>query len=101
MAKEGPPPANWVVMQEILRYLIRHPDAKDTIEGILRWWFPNKRGAEPEKKDVQRAIDELVSRGWVLKRKTTHSQTIYGMNKDHLEAIKGFTKKSRGKRNEG
>ena len=91
MAEEGSPYSRSMVIGEILRYLVEHPDAKDTIEGILRWWFP-KGGLEREQ-DVQHAIDELVSKGWVVKRGTTPSQAVYGMDKNHLEDIKNFLMK--------
>jgi hypothetical protein len=71
----------------ILDYLVRHPDAKDTIDGILKWWLPENEWDEEE---VQEALDNLTSKGWLTKRQTTASQTVYGMNKDQRKEIDDF-----------
>jgi hypothetical protein len=77
------------VIREILEYLSEHPEAKDTVRGVLRWWFP-KGGVGWGEEEVQKALDHLVSRGWLTERETTRSQKIYGMNRDRLEEIKRF-----------
>lgn len=74
--------------REILEYLIRHPDAKDTVEGILKWWLDSD--AEWEKDEVQQALDLLSARGWLTRRETTPAQAVYGVNKDQIETIKKF-----------
>ncbi len=76
------------MMQQILHYLIEHPDAKDTIEGILKWWFP-KNHVERQI-EVREALNVLVSKEWLTERELTPSPKIYGLNKDHLKEIKGF-----------
>lgn len=78
-----------MVIQQILRYLIVHPDAKDTVQGILRWWLP-KDPVEHSEGEVQEALDVLVTRRWLTKRQTTSSHKIYAMNKGKLEVIKAF-----------
>ena len=78
-----------MVIREILHYLTGYPDAKDTLQGILRWWFP-PNGVERKEKEVRKALDVLVSRGWLTRRQTTPSQTLYGVNKEKLEEMKAF-----------
>jgi hypothetical protein len=78
-------------MTEILRYLVAHPDAKDTVDGIARWWIA-PAGHDPDRREwnrsvVQEAIDALVARGWVVRRETTPSHVVYGLDKQHLSAI--------------
>ncbi len=73
----------------ILGYLLRHPDAKDTIEGIIKWWLADAV-AECDQAEVQEALDGLTARGWLTKRDTTRSQTVYGMNKDQLQEVREF-----------
>jgi hypothetical protein len=78
-----------MVIREILRYLIDHPDAKDTIQGILLWWLPGDL-AIWEEEDLREALELLVAKGWLTQRQTTPSQKIYGMNTEKLEEIKAF-----------
>jgi hypothetical protein len=41
-----------------------HPDAADSIEGIIDWWLPIQR-YETARVAVERALKELVSEGTV------------------------------------
>ena len=78
-----------MVIEQILRYLMMNPDAKDTIQGILRWWLPTDP-VERRNDEVQEALEFLVARGWVTQRETATSQRFYGLNKEKLEEIKLF-----------
>ena len=91
----GSPGGHEKAIQGILRYLIEHPDAKDTVEGIMKWWrlegqLEWKWGA------IQEALDVLVLKGWLVKREVTPSKKIYGMNKDRLEEIGNFLQQKKG-----
>jgi len=74
------------LVREILGYLVDHPDAKDTIEGILKWWLPEGH-AEWSRDEVEEALDALVSKGWVIKRKAPACKDFYGINKERLDEI--------------
>lgn len=87
---EESPPARPIIRQ-ILRHLIDHPEAKDTRQGIIRWWLPDT-GSERRGEEVQQAIDWLVVQDWLVKRDTTSSQTLYGLNRTKLEVIEEFLK---------
>ena len=78
-----------MVIRHILHYLIEHPDAKDTIRGILRWWLPEsiEHWAEAV---VQATLDVLVTKGWMTRRQTTSSQQLYSINREKLGEIKAF-----------
>jgi len=78
-----------MLIRHILHYLTAHPDAKDTIQGILRWWLPKDEEAW-NKAEVQEALDTLVARGWVTQRRTSPSRTLYGLNQKQLEEITAF-----------
>jgi hypothetical protein len=81
-----------MVIRHILQYLIDHPDAKDTTQGILRWWLVGGIAAWDEAA-VQGALDALVARGWLTHRQTTSSQQLYGIDREKLEEIKVFLRK--------
>ena len=92
LTTDGSGHSDSAVMNEILHYLVGHPDAKDTIDGIARWWLPpNDRGSKREQ--VQIAIDELVARGWIIRRETTPSHVVYGLDKQHLITITSVLRK--------
>jgi hypothetical protein len=78
-----------MALRYILHHWVKHPDAKDTIQGILRWWLP-RTPAEWQEEEVQEALDVLVARGWVTQRQTASSHQIYGVNKDKLEEIQAY-----------
>jgi hypothetical protein len=78
-----------MVIRHILHYVIAHPDAKDTLRGILRWWLP--WSIEPwAEAVVQEALDVLVAKGWMTRRQTPSSQQLYGVNRERLEEMKAF-----------
>ncbi len=47
---------------EILCYLRAHPQAADTVDGIVGWWLPRQRYDEAVDR-VQHALDKLVASG--------------------------------------
>ena len=76
-------------MRLIIQYCIEHPDAKDTCEGIQKWWLPKEQmncGID----EVQHALNLLISRGWLRKRGRISSREIYGINKDCIPEIRSF-----------
>jgi len=79
--------------RELLTYCIEHPDAKDTVEGILRWWF-SAGEVSRRADDVKAALDELTAKGWLTSRKIRQSEVIYGLNKDKAAEIRRFLRHS-------
>jgi hypothetical protein len=59
----------------ILEFLIAHPDARDTAEGIAEWWLQ----CDPE--PVREVIDRLVAHG-LLEAYPFFSGTVYGLTRD-------------------
>ena len=76
----------------ILRYLVAHPTAKDTIRGIAKWWLP-KNVAQQGKRKIKENLDLLVSAGWLISRSSPQSETIYSLNENSLMEIKEFLDK--------
>ena len=80
------------LMQEILQYLTAHPDAKDTVDGILKWWLPG-HPIEWEKEEVQETLDHFVSKGWLVIRPLSLSRKLYCVKKGQLKEMKRFLQK--------
>ena len=77
--------------REILSYLIEHPDAKDTVDGILRWWL-TKGNSEIRKGEVEEALDFLVAKGFLIERETSDLKKIYGVERERLGEIETYLK---------
>ncbi len=75
------------LVAEILRYLVAHPKAKDTLHGILSWWLP---GLGARTKSVEDSLEFLVSRGWLLVRSSPQSGRIYSLNEEVVDQVKEF-----------
>lgn len=89
MKEEKASRALQTLKRQILLYLVEHPDAKDTREGIVKWWVPAGRG-ETEEERIQETLKDLVERGWVVQRETATSKEIYRLNKEQLPHIRKF-----------
>ena len=79
------------LMVEILRYLVRHPEAKDTLKGIEKWWLPGSE-SRGGKLSTEEALNLLVAQGWLIARCSPQSETIYFLNEDRLTEIITFLK---------
>lgn len=67
------------VVREILRYLVKHPAAKDTLEGIARWWL-DRQQVERSVEEVVHSVRLLVSRGLILERHRKTGRPYYQVN---------------------
>jgi hypothetical protein len=79
------------VVRAVLKYLIKNPDAKDTTEGVRRWWLPEDYRKQRQE-ELEEILDFLVSKTWLTIRMTTQQKKIYGLNKECLEQIKDCLK---------
>ena len=93
MSDKDSPGSDEKVIRGILQYCVEHPYAKDTPEGILKWWRLIDK-SEWRKEDVQKALDALTAKGWLTKRNTSPPEKIYGFNKKFMEEIRKFLNES-------
>jgi hypothetical protein len=77
------------VEREILSYLIEHPDAQDSIEGITQWWILERR-IQAMLTSVQRIVDELAARQWLIQTKSHDEISMYRVNKEKLHEIQSY-----------
>ena len=73
--------------QVILSYLLAHSEAEDTIEGIIDWWLLEET-VKHRKKEVQAALDELVSQSLITTRKSEDSRIRYRINNRKMKEVR-------------
>ena len=76
---------------EILAYLVDHPKAQDTLEGIVDWWLL-ERAIKFQEAQVKKALAELVDKGWVIEQTGKDSKIHYRLNQSRFEEIKKLVK---------
>ena len=74
------------IARAVLRYLETHPEAKDTLEGIARWWIERER-TERLLEEVERAVTLLLSSDLVLETRRHGMPPYYQINPSRREAI--------------
>lgn len=85
------PPRDELIV-EILRYLVLHPSAKDTVKGIEKWWLSGS-ASRGGKLPTEERLNSLVTKGWLIARSSPQSEIIYSLNEDRLAEIVTFLKR--------
>jgi hypothetical protein len=65
-----------VIDEAIRRYLVAHPSACDTVEGVARWWLAAE-DAPASYAAVAAALDRLAAVGVVERRILANGRTVY------------------------
>ena len=79
---------------EILAYLAEHPDAEDTLEGIVEWWLLEQQ-IKCRTAHVQEAIDELVAGGLLVERRPAGLPAYFRLNASKSKKISSLLKKGK------
>ena len=77
------------IAREILAYLVDHPEAQDTLEGIVQWWLLERK-IKYQAERVKDTLDELVATGSILKDQGGDARIRYRLNPDKHEKIRAF-----------
>ena len=75
------------IAYEILAYLAEHPEAQDTLDGIVQWWLLEQK-IKHQTNIVKEAVAELVDKGLLLEYKSRDSQVHYRTNQSKSDEIK-------------
>lgn len=80
---------NNVVAWLVLGYLCSHPEAKDTADGVGKWWL-NAEGIETDAEAVRAALGYLVERRWLISIAGYSGSQIYGLNQERKSVLQQF-----------
>jgi len=69
-----------LLAQRIISYLEKHPEAGDTLEGIVTWWLEQER-IDRVVDDVADILRSLEKKGTVQAHRTQTGATIYKISK--------------------
>jgi hypothetical protein len=61
---------------DILKYLLAHQEARDTVEGIEKWWLPE--GQPYRRVDIETALLDLARLDLIRIWQSTSAQPIFG-----------------------
>ncbi len=68
------------IAQEILAYLSEHPAAKDTLDGIVRWWLLERK-IHYQVQLIREVLDDLVVKGVVSKKRMENNESVYSVSR--------------------
>ncbi len=74
----------------ILRYLIAHQDARDTIEGIEKWWLP--QSFEYGVADIAAALNRLENRKLICVWRSKSAEPVYGTGCTDASSLESYLK---------
>jgi hypothetical protein len=85
--------------RHILRYLREHPEAQDTVEGIMVWWV-SERAIKRWLPEARKSLAALVAQGYVEERTGCDGRTFYRLTPMHGGREKTLRKESRNPGND-
>jgi len=68
------------IARSVLEYLSEHPDAQDTLEGIVEWWLVERKVVE-QWATVREVLDELVRAQLLISWDDPGARTFYSLNR--------------------
>jgi hypothetical protein len=80
------------IARAILAYLRKHPDAQDSLDGILRDWLL-EQGSTYKPAMVREVVKDLVLEGTIQESTIPGSDTIYRLNIAKQNRLKELSKK--------
>jgi hypothetical protein len=81
------------ITDQILAYLIEHPEAQDTLEGITEWWLLEQR-IRYAVSAVDGALNDLVIDNLLVTRQCADGRTYYGLNRAKEREIRRYLRET-------
>ena len=69
------------IRRSVLAYLHGHPQAADTLRGIVNWWLPKQR-YEIGCQRIEHVLADLVAAGLLHRECLPDGEVLYGLNRD-------------------
>jgi hypothetical protein len=82
---------------EILAYLVKHPEAQDTLEGIAEWWLLEQR-IRHAVAEVDGVLRELVGHDLLIRRQCAEGRAYYGLNRAKEREIRRHLREAQSAR---
>jgi hypothetical protein len=76
----------------ILQYLLKNPDAGDTIEGIMNWWVRSEM-FQLKSEQIIEAVNLLCAKGMLVKRKYGGDEKVYFFDKSKIQEARVLLEK--------
>lgn len=83
------PPAFRSLFVDIVRYLVGHPNARDSVEGMIQWWCRTD-SPEPSYSDATEVLRFMTARKWLVARETSDQRLIYSASSDGMLSMQVF-----------
>ena len=80
---------NDVVAWLILGYLYSNPDARDTVDGVEKWWLKDME-ISMDARTVQGCLDRLVRWGWLVSNERHGIGIVYALNGERRDKLRQF-----------
>lgn len=77
------------IAYELLAYLAEHPEAQDTVVGVMRWWLL-ERQTQYWQPQVQAALEQLQAEDLLVVRQAHDNQLRYGLNRQRWADIQSL-----------
>lgn len=71
----------------ILSYLIKNPEAKDTVQGIAKWWLLNEK-IDQTLNNILNAMNFLTIQNLVHENNLRNECISYQINEDEIDRIR-------------
>ena len=75
----------------IVRYLLARPEARDTAEGIQKWWLPASQQYTTQA--VKLALERLIRRNLLSVWSSASTKPVYGLRSSQRDALQAYLKK--------
>jgi hypothetical protein len=65
------------VVADLQRYVVAHPRAADTLDGVTNWWLSASLARSVRGDEVEDALRELIELGFIEGRRLPDGSALY------------------------